>query len=196
MISGKAAIRRGKATEWSTPADCSTPTKPLAVCFASTGAARGTEKLRESIGSAANAAMARSTSPLESSDRGRVPSRIVADLYATLDPQANEKVTLTGSLNVRAIAFQNSARRQERYASFHPARLNLPRKEPFDPSFCIAFSAMWRRTARLCGPFPHRVLSWSSFIVTSRRQCRLFSTPQCDRATSFKRAGDRFVLNR
>jgi len=26
--------------------------------------------------------------------------------------------------------------------SFHPARLNFPRKEPLDPSFCMALSAM------------------------------------------------------
>ena len=59
----------------------------------------------------------------------------------------------------RAIAFQNWARSLERKASFHPAFLNFPRKEPFDPSFCIAFSAMWRKMARFSGPLPRRVQS-------------------------------------
>jgi transposase len=39
------------------------------------------------------------------------------------------------------------------------ARLNLPRSEPFSPSFCMTLMAMWRRTARLWGPFPRRLRS-------------------------------------
>jgi DNA replication protein DnaC len=59
----------------------------------------------------------------------------------------------------RAIAFQNWASSLERNASFHPACLIFPRSEPFDPSFCIAFNAMWRRIARFSGPLPRRVRS-------------------------------------
>jgi hypothetical protein len=59
----------------------------------------------------------------------------------------------------RVIALQNRARRLLRYASSQPARLNLPRREPFVVSVCIALIAMWRRTARLWGPLPNRVLS-------------------------------------
>src|SRR5208337_21150 len=51
----------------------------------------------------------------------------------------------------RAIAFQNCASSLERNAAFQPACLIFPRREPFDPSFCIAFSAMWRRIARFSG---------------------------------------------
>ena len=35
----------------------------------------------------------------------------------------------------RVIAFQKAARSCRRKASSHPARLNLPRSDPFDPSF-------------------------------------------------------------
>src|SRR5271165_2730096 len=59
----------------------------------------------------------------------------------------------------RAIAFQNRVRSLVRYASSHPARLNLPRKDPLEGSFCITFSAMCRSTARLFGPLPNRLLS-------------------------------------
>src|ERR1035441_9691662 len=59
----------------------------------------------------------------------------------------------------RAIAFQNSVKRLVRKESSHPARLNFPRREPFEPSFCIALRAICLSTARLCGPLPNRVLS-------------------------------------
>lgn len=59
----------------------------------------------------------------------------------------------------RGIAFQNISRSLLRKASSHPARLNFPRKEPFDPSFCMALRTMCLSTARLCGPLPNRVLS-------------------------------------
>ena len=59
----------------------------------------------------------------------------------------------------RAIAFQNSSNSLTRKTSSHPARLNLPRKEPFDPSFFMALRTMCLSTARLCGPLPNRVLS-------------------------------------
>ena len=65
----------------------------------------------------------------------------------------------SGPPSSRAIAFQNWARSLERKASFHPARLNFPRRDPLDPSVCIAFSAMWRRIARFSGPWPRRVRS-------------------------------------
>jgi len=60
---------------------------------------------------------------------------------------------------VRANAFQNISNNRWRKSSSHPARLNFPRREPFDPSFCMALMAMCRSTARLCGPFPMRVRS-------------------------------------
>jgi hypothetical protein len=41
----------------------------------------------------------------------------------------------------------------------------------------MALRARWRRKARFLGPFRNRVLSWSSFITTSRRQCSWFSPP-------------------
>jgi len=44
----------------------------------------------------------------------------------------------------------------------------------------MALMAIWRSTARLCGPCPIRVLSRSSFITTSSRQCpprRIFHAP-------------------
>ena len=59
----------------------------------------------------------------------------------------------------RAIAFQNRARSLARYVSSHPARLNFPRREPLEVSFCMRFRAMCRNTARLYGPCPNRVLS-------------------------------------
>ncbi len=97
----------------------------------------------------------------------------------------------TTSFAARAIALQNRLKSLVRKPSFHAARLNLPRREPFGPSFC-----MCRSTARLCGPFPNRVLSWSSVMTTSSRQCSRFSTPQCWRTTSLNRSGDRAVLSR
>ena len=66
---------------------------------------------------------------------------------------------ISGSVLFRGIAFQNSSKSLVRKASSHPARLNFPRNEPFDPSFCIALRAMCLSTARLCGPLPNRVLS-------------------------------------
>jgi hypothetical protein len=39
------------------------------------------------------------------------------------------------------------------------ARLNFPRKEPFEGSFCITLIAMWRRTARLLGALSNRLRS-------------------------------------
>ena len=42
----------------------------------------------------------------------------------------------------RGIAFQNSVKSLWRYVSSHPARLNFPRREPLDPSFCMALSAI------------------------------------------------------
>src|SRR5271166_5202326 len=69
--------------------------------------------------------------------------------------QSGVAVTFLG----RAIAFQNRVRSLVRYASSHPARLNLPRKDPLEGSFCITFSAMCRSTARLFGPLPNRLLS-------------------------------------
>jgi|GEM_PF-4492321 len=43
---------------------------------------------------------------------------------------------LAGKLDLRrAIAFQNAANSCRRKPSSHPARLNLPRRDPFDPSF-------------------------------------------------------------
>jgi len=59
----------------------------------------------------------------------------------------------------RAIAFQNMARRRVRNASSHAARLNFPRREPLDPSFWNALRTICLSTARLCGPWPSRVLS-------------------------------------
>jgi hypothetical protein len=59
----------------------------------------------------------------------------------------------------RVIALQNRARRLVRNASSQPARLNFPRREPLVVSRCMALIAMWRRTARLWGPLPNRVLS-------------------------------------
>ncbi|MHB1702417.1 MAG: hypothetical protein ACYCSN_20245, partial [Acidobacteriaceae bacterium] len=38
----------------------------------------------------------------------------------------------------RANAFQNISSSLNKNRSSHPARLNLPRREPFDPSFCMA----------------------------------------------------------
>ncbi len=59
----------------------------------------------------------------------------------------------------RAIAFRKDPRSLERQALFQPARWNLPRRDAFEPSFCMMFRAMCRRTARLCGPLPSRVRS-------------------------------------
>jgi hypothetical protein len=70
-----------------------------------------------------------------------------------------DKPVRKNSQPARAITFQNSSKSRNRYSSSHPARLNLPRKEPFEPSFCMALMAIWRSTARLCGPCPMRVRS-------------------------------------
>jgi hypothetical protein len=96
----------------------------------------------------------------------------------------------------RAIAFQRSSRSLVRKWSFHAARLNFPRGEPLEPSFCIALRALSLSAARLCGPLPNRVLSWSSFITPSSRQCRRFSMAQCWRTTSLNRSGAKAVLSR
>src|SRR3954452_20706754 len=50
---------------------------------------------------------------------------------------------------LRAIAFQIWARTLARYASFHPARLILTRREPLDGSLRMRLMAMCGRIARL-----------------------------------------------
>src|ERR1700730_9686969 len=56
------------------------------------------------------------------------------------------------------------------YLPSQPALLILPRRDPLPPSFCMTFN----------------VLSWSSFMTTSSRQCSWFSTAQCERTTSLR----------
>jgi hypothetical protein len=62
-------------------------------------------------------------------------------------------------LESRAIAYQKLVSRRIKEWSSQPARLNLPQREPLEPSFCMALSAMWRSTARLSAAWPMRVLS-------------------------------------
>ncbi len=42
----------------------------------------------------------------------------------------------------RANAFQNNSKSLNKNRSSHPARLNFPRREPLDPSFCMALRTM------------------------------------------------------
>lgn len=73
--------------------------------------------------------------------------------------------------------------------SFHPARLSLPRMEPFDGSLLARLRAMRLRMARFSGPFPVRFRARSSFMATSSTQCREFSMAQCERAMPSNRSG-------
>lgn len=66
---------------------------------------------------------------------------------------------LAGFSGARGSAFQNSAINWAIYWSSQAARMNLPRSEFFDLSFCMTLSAIWRSTARLCGALSRRVLS-------------------------------------
>jgi len=120
-----------------------------------------------------------------SSSRTGRPHSLISINYFSFD----EPISGHGRSPSRAIAFQNISSRRWRKSLSQPARLNFPRKEPFDPSFCMALMAMWRRTARFCGPCPIRVRSPSSFMTTSRRQCKRFSIPQCRRTTWLSRSG-------
>ena len=43
---------------------------------------------------------------------------------------------------IRAIAFQNAASSWRRKVSSHPARLNFPRRDPWDPSLRMTFMAI------------------------------------------------------
>lgn len=81
---------------------------------------------------------------------GRSVAVEVIDLWAPIGPDR---------LGDRAIAFQNCSNNLSRKSSSHPERLNLPRKEPFDPFFFTALRTMYLSTARLWGPLPNRVLS-------------------------------------
>jgi hypothetical protein len=68
--------------------------------------------------------------------------RYLGEVFRKLAEQKESRID-------RVIAFQKAASNWPRKASSHPARLNFPRRDPFDPSFCITFRAMWRRMARL-----------------------------------------------
>jgi hypothetical protein len=48
-------------------------------------------------------------------------------------------------------------------------------------SLRMRLRAIWRSAARLLGPLSKRFLAGSSFMTTSRHQCRRFSTPQRER---------------
>lgn len=70
-----------------------------------------------------------------------------------------------------------------RKSLFHPARFNLLRIEVFFFATIplTILGAIRRIMAKFSAPFPSLVLCRSSFIVTSRTQCREFSIPQWDR---------------
>ena len=55
--------------------------------------------------------------------------------------------------------FYAEARSPARNLSFQPARLNLLRRETLDRSFCIKFSAMWCRIAKLYALLSLRLLA-------------------------------------
>jgi len=86
----------------------------------------------------------------------RVIREQIGDSQKTLKANQPHKAA---RFNGRANAFQNISKSLNRNRSSHPARLNFPRKEPLDPSFCMALRTMCRSTARLCAPFPARVRS-------------------------------------
>ena len=71
------------------------------------------------------------------------------------------------------------------------ARLSFERIEVFFSSgiFRARFSVMRRSMARFSAPRPTRFLRLSSFIVTSRTQCREFSMPRCARTALMNRSG-------
>ena len=75
-----------------------------------------------------------------------------------------------------------------RKALSQPARLSLPFIDPLEPSSLATLRVRRRSRAMLRGSWSQRLLAWSSFMVTSSTQCRLFSTLQCARATWPKRS--------
>jgi hypothetical protein len=68
--------------------------------------------------------------------------------------------------------------------------------DPFERSLRTKLRAMCRRTARFCGPLSMRLRAQSSFMVTSRHQCKQFSTPHYERTTSPNRSADKALLIR
>ena len=78
----------------------------------------------------------------------------------------------------------------------HPALLILRRFEILDFWMLSMLSAMCRRTVRLFGPLSRRFCAWSSFMVTSRVQCRVFSIAQRALTTCPRRSAETGVLRR
>ena len=62
-----------------------------------------------------------------------------------------------------------------------PAFLNFTRFEPFALFALMMPNAILRNAAKLAGALSLRARCWSSFITTSRDQCKLFSISQWPR---------------
>ena len=81
-----------------------------------------------------------------------------------------------------------------RKSSFHAARLSLPRMASFVGSCLAMLRARRRSIARFSGPWSFRFRWRSSFMVTSRTQCRQFSMAQWARTACWKRSGESGAL--
>ena len=81
----------------------------------------------------------------------------------------------------RAIALQSPSMSVRRKSLLQPAFFNFTRFEPFAVFALMMPNAIRRSAAKLAGALSFRARYWSSFITTSRDQCKLFSISQCPR---------------
>ena len=107
-------------------------------------------------------------------------SRRIFLIVASSQPEAKSQ-----GGRCRANAFQNASKSLNEKRSPQSGRLNFPRKEPLEPSFCMVSRSMWRSTARWCA-ISCLVRPWSSFYTHILRYVRSYGPVAYRSVDSFR----------